>query len=170
MNRNTYNDDKKCLIRGFGSYWNTKLLLNYHVSAKVYRNGLPNLLKKRNLIAFPPILSPEYGQPNETSVSLICWIIQSARRSWKKEKNKIKERNLVHSCYWHTVTDNMMFSIKVDGIEKSQESRSCIDVTALLSPVSHLARYCTQTDIFSILKRALCSYYCYFREANSLYF
>ena len=30
--RNTYNDDKKSLLRGFRSYWSTKWLLNYHVS------------------------------------------------------------------------------------------------------------------------------------------
>ena len=35
QNRNTYNDDKKSLIRGFWRYWSTRRLLNYHVSAKV---------------------------------------------------------------------------------------------------------------------------------------
>ena len=35
-NRSTYNHFKKSLKRGqFWSYWNTKSLLNYHVSAKI---------------------------------------------------------------------------------------------------------------------------------------
>ena len=61
-NRNTYNDYKKSLTRGFWSYWSTKLLLNYHVSANVCRNVFPNLPKKRNLMAIPPILILEYSQ------------------------------------------------------------------------------------------------------------
>ena len=65
-NRNTYNDDKISLMRGFWSQWSTKSLLNYYVSAKVYSNVFSNVLKKRNLTVFPPILIPEYGQSNET--------------------------------------------------------------------------------------------------------
>ena len=57
--RNTYNDDKKSHIRGFWSYWSTKWLLNYQVSAKFCRNVFPNLLKKRNLTAIPLILNSE---------------------------------------------------------------------------------------------------------------
>ena len=48
-NRNTYNDDKKSLIRGFRSYWSTRPLLNSHVSAIVCRIGLPC---NENLSAF----------------------------------------------------------------------------------------------------------------------
>ena len=54
------------LVRGFWSYWSTKSLLNYRVSAKVGRNVFPNLLKKRNLTAIPLSLIPEYGQSNAT--------------------------------------------------------------------------------------------------------
>ena len=57
--RNTYNDNKKSHIRGFWSYWSTKWLLNYQVSAKFCRNVFPNLLKKRNLTAIPLILNSE---------------------------------------------------------------------------------------------------------------
>ena len=60
-NRNTYKDDKKSLIRGFRSYWSTRWLLNYHVSAIVCRNGIPNYARNlgRNLSAILLILIPE---------------------------------------------------------------------------------------------------------------
>ena len=45
-NRNTYNDGKKSLIKGFRSYWSTRRLLNSHVSATVCRIGLSNFLKE----------------------------------------------------------------------------------------------------------------------------
>ena len=42
------------------------------------------------------------------------------------------------------------------GIEKSREKCTCNDVTALLSPVSRLARYCTQPEVkFDAFKRLL---------------
>ena len=60
LNRNTYNDDNKSLIRGFRSYRGTKSLLNYHVSCSdSLQKWLPKLLKKKNLTAMPLILIPK---------------------------------------------------------------------------------------------------------------
>ena len=58
-------------MRGFWNCWNTKWLLNYHALANICRNVSPNLLKKRNLTAFPLILIPEYGQSNATLILMI---------------------------------------------------------------------------------------------------
>ena len=88
--RDTCEDGKKSLIRGFWNYWNTKWLLNYRALAKVCRNDFPNLLKKGNLTAIPFILIPEYGQSNATLL-LQCNTDITAERDEKLFKNfKVK--------------------------------------------------------------------------------
>ena len=64
--RNTYNDDRKSLIRGFWSYWSTKWVF-------------PNLIKRRKQPAIPLSLIPENGhqmQPNSYDSSTFQKILK----------------------------------------------------------------------------------------------
>ena len=98
-NRNTYNDDKKSLKRGFRSYWSTKWLLNYHVSVHVCRNGFPNYLKRETI---PLIPIPEYSQSNATLVTSCHGNATRElkhRRSWATDGNR-KLKFFLFGAFW----------------------------------------------------------------------
>ena len=89
--RNTYNDDKKSLLRGFRIYWSTKWLLNYHVSERSQK-WLSKSLQKRNLTTLSLILIPETVNRTQPKSSVLSYL-------WLHFKTKNEDKLIIRTLH-----------------------------------------------------------------------